>query len=517
LFACPRLSNAWGPAQAALAGRGARCDVWAQRFANALTELGFPGEGGLDSAAFQVVEAFSALLARFAGLAAAAGPLDAAGAVQGLARLAQDTPFQPERAHGARLDVLGLLEAEGGRWDGVWLLGLSDDVLPAPARPNPLLPLSALKQAGAPRATPERELDYARDLFAALLHCAPQVMVSHAERDGERELRASPLIAALPETDWRPPQPATATPLRLAQLDDHAGPPLDERQHVAGGTQILEAQAKNPLWAFARFRLGAQQLPGHAEQVAAPVRGRFLHCAMEILWRALGDQATLLAERDAGRLPARIAEAVAQAAAQTLDELPRAVCALEAARAEGVLGEWLVLEAARLPFAVTELESPHTWRHRPLSLKLRLDRLDTLADGGRVIVDYKTGNALDTAGWARERPINLQLPLYAAVLGQDVDGLMLARLNAREVAAKGIAAADLGVPGVQTPDQLKDNDPLAGMAWPELLARWRGAIEALADEFAGGQAANVTLVPADLDYCDVLPFLRVTLDREEDA
>src|SRR5690606_34952359 len=108
-----------------------------------------------------------------------------------------------------RLDVLGLLEAEGERWDGVWILGMTDDVLPAPPSPNPLLPASALAQANAPRATAARELAYAHDLFDALLHCAPTVIVSHALLEGERELRPSPLIALLPamaapDTEQRP-------------------------------------------------------------------------------------------------------------------------------------------------------------------------------------------------------------------------------------------------------------------------------------------------------------------------
>ncbi|UXY14071.1 PD-(D/E)XK nuclease family protein [Chitiniphilus purpureus] len=515
LFACPRLSNAWPAAQAALSGRAARCDTWAQRFAAALTALGFPGDRPLDSAAYQVLDAFSALLARFAGLAAPAGTLDAAGAVQLLVRLAQDTPFQPERDPGSRLDVLGLLEAEGERWDGIWLLGLTDEALPAPARPNPLLPLSGLKRAGAPRATPERELDYARALFAALLQCAPQVIVSHAERDGERELRASPLIAALAATEWHPRPAPAVVPLPLDALDDEAGPPLGERDQVAGGTQILEAQAKNPLWAFARYRLGATALPRHAEQVAPPVRGRFLHGVLEQVWRMLGDQAALLAARADGSLPTLIATAVAEAARQTLGELPAAVRELEIARAGQVAADWLALEAARLPFAVTALEAPHSWRRGPLTLKLRLDRLDTLPGGGAVIVDYKTGNVLDTAGWGRARPTNLQLPLYAAVLGEGVQGLLLARLNAREVAAKGLAAEALGLPGVLLPDALGAGNPLAGLAWDGILARWRSSIETLADEFAAGHAVNVSQGAGDLEFCDVLPFLRITLDREE--
>ncbi|WP_262357983.1 hypothetical protein, partial [Bordetella pertussis] len=58
--------------------------------------------------------------------------------------------FQPQRDPSARLDVLGLLEAEGGAWDGIWVLGLTDDVLPASPKPNPLLPLAVLRQVGAP-------------------------------------------------------------------------------------------------------------------------------------------------------------------------------------------------------------------------------------------------------------------------------------------------------------------------------------------------------------------------------
>ncbi|MCR2540459.1 hypothetical protein NSP57_24095, partial [Salmonella enterica] len=75
-------------------------------------------------------------------------------AVNLLQSVARSAAFQPQRDPLARLDVLGLLEAEGGFWDGVWMLGLTDDVLPASPKPNPLLPLAVLRQAKAPRATP---------------------------------------------------------------------------------------------------------------------------------------------------------------------------------------------------------------------------------------------------------------------------------------------------------------------------------------------------------------------------
>ncbi|WP_051710829.1 PD-(D/E)XK nuclease family protein [Andreprevotia chitinilytica] len=520
LFTCPRLSAAWLAAKAIIddGRRNVRCDDWAKRFSSALDALGFPGERGLDSVAFQVMNELQAMLGRFAALAPAAGELNARAAVQLLTRLARETPFQPERSATARLDVLGLLEAEGGRWDGVWILGLTDDILPSIPKPNPLLPLSALRAAGAPRSTPERELAYAHELFERLCQCAPNIIVSHAELDGERELRASPLIAALPEFDWIAPAAALAKPAIVERLQDEQGPALNERDTVAGGTGVLETQAKNPQWAFVRYRLGAQQLPAYAEQFTANLRGIFLHRAMEALWRALQTSQVLQAARADGSLASRIGDAVTQAATDTLGDLPEAIRVLEAERAVVVIREWLLLEAQRLPFTVVATESPHVWRHGPLNLKLRLDRLDRDEFGGAVIIDYKTGKTLDTSGWARERPTELQLPLYAAVIGEDVTGLVLARLNAREVSAKGLAAGEFGLPGVKTTAELDERkDALAGVAWHDLLGLWQGRIAALADEFVAGYAANVTANIGDLNYCDVLPFLRVALEEEADS
>src|SRR5690606_35229420 len=109
---------------------------WRQQFRTCLITLGFPGSGMLDSHAFQSVEAFERLLERMAHLSPVVGVLSRYAASVLLRRLADETPFQPQRDPAARLDVLGFLESEGGRWDGVWVLGLTDEVLPAPARPN---------------------------------------------------------------------------------------------------------------------------------------------------------------------------------------------------------------------------------------------------------------------------------------------------------------------------------------------------------------------------------------------
>lgn len=526
---CAALSAAW---QAALdawlaVGRHATCDLWMPAIRAVLVALGFPGERPLDSVGYQVMGAFGELLGRYAALAPAAGPLDGRAAVRLLASAAAAASFQPQRDPSARLDVLGLLEAEGGHWDGVWMLGLTDDVLPATPQPNPLLPLTVLRQAGAPRATPERERQWAEGLFAALCRCAPDIVVSHPHLDGERELRPSPLIADLPPAAWQMPAAAPAEALPQQVLDDERGPALapptgdGASAGASGGLDVLDTQARNPLWAFVRHRLGGRALADYADVAAQNVRGQFLHRALELVWRMLSGQEQLHEAMAEGRLEGLVGTAVEQAADEELHAYPPALRELECARARGVLADWLDLEARRLPFEVAQVEETHRWSRGPLALTVRLDRLDRLADGRAAIVDYKTGMAPGNpeSDWARARPVNLQLPFYAAVLAGEtpdagVAALVLAQVHARQVAASGLADAELGLEGVTEAGASK---AFEGQAWGDILRRWRAAVEALADEYASGHAANLAYRRDDLKYCDAMPFLRLHLEDEDDA
>ncbi|MFU1982820.1 PD-(D/E)XK nuclease family protein [Bordetella hinzii] len=517
----PRLAQAWEAAMKIWREGPTRapCDIWTPRIREALKALGFPGEQALDSVGYQVMGALGELLGDFAALAPAAGPLNGRAAVRLLASAARAGSFQPQRDPQARLDVLGLLEAEGGSWDGVWMLGLTDEVLPASPKPNPLLPLGVLRQAGAPRATPEREREWAENIYAALRACAPELVVSCAEHDGERELRPSPLIADAPLLAAAPRRGDAAPAWPLQSLVDESGPPLDPGGESTGGLDVLDTQARNPQWAFVRHRLGARELAPYAQAAAQNVRGQFLHRALELAWRMLPDQEALHLAMSEGRLAALLREAVQQAADEALSAYAPALRGLECARAETVLARWMALEARRLPFTVDQVEADHRWRRGALSLKLRLDRMDRLADGRAVILDYKTGSAQarPEADWSRDRPINLQLPFYAAVLAGDtpdarVAGLLLGQVHARNVGAQGLAEEDLGIEGVRV---AADSEAFAGRSWEQILADWRRAIETLADEYARGHAPNVAWGRDDLKYCDAMPFLRLHLDDDE--
>lgn len=571
LSSCPRLKRAWDHTvteRNSWMGTQSSTAAWAARFRKALHHLGFPGRPTLDSTAYQVLEAFEDALAQFAALSPLNESLSADEAHRLLSRLAYETPFQPERPAHARLDVLGMLEAEGGRWDAIWITGLTDRALPAAPAPNPFLPVQSLAAAQAPRSTTARELRYAHDLFASLLRCTPEVMVSHPRRNGDEELAPSPLIANFPL--GKAPTPAAPSPIvsasgvnlrpGLETVVRDPAPPLEQGNIIRGGAHILEAQARNPLWAFVRHRLGAQEMPTYAEEPPlALLRGNFLHAALEHVWRTVKSSSALVAAMSSGLLSEHIDAALSHAQEVELMHLTPALRALEVERARRILHNWLEIECARAPFNVALIEHERAWCRGPLEIRLRMDRVDRLQDDGSlVIIDYKSGNRLDIHGWLRPRPVSLQLPLYAvalqesgtsraaAYLSSEVDkaqaaryaqfgdapeagaefdagsadadpvaAIVLARLTARDPAVAGLSGVDLAWPGVHYLASDENPPPPRGLAaqffkqdWSAWLAQWRTAIESLADEFIQGYADNVVFDEKDLEFCDVRPFLR---------
>ena len=517
--------------------RSTDAQMWSQIFRATLSTLGFPGQAQQSSVAYQVTEALDVLLDRFARMTPVLGWVNATDAWSALNRLARSSAFQPQRDANARLDVLGLLEAEGGSWDGVWILGLTDDVLPAAAKPNPFIPLSALRLAQAPRATPEREYEWAQQIYKHLTHTAPEIIVSSAAQEGERGLRPSPLIADVAEISdiWTPePDLPHKQDYLQEQVDDH-GPTLQTTEVTAGGVNVLETQSCNPLWGFVRYRLGVQGLKAYATLPSKTLRGIYLHAVMQRIWEDLRTQDRLIERRNEGKLEGWVEKLLHDVAQQKLQEYPEMWQQLEAERSAPLIAQWLELESDRLPFTVTEIEEKRLMEigsFSKLKLELRLDRLDTLvSDERQVVIDYKSGTKLPDVlkDWKQQRLLNLQLPSYAALmLGDDsfntaaqdlgataadsLAGFILVQLHSKSVAAVGLVDEDLGLKGPKSLGEAKFDDA----SWGAAMQRLHDSITRLADEFLRGVAVNQSFNKNDLKFCDVLPILRVYEEDQDD-
>ena len=70
----------------------------------------------------------------------------------------------------------------------------------------------------------------------------------------------------------------------------------------------------------------------------------------------------------------------------------------EQRRLRDLLCKWLRIEGQREPFEVERLEQDvEIARHAGLAFSVRIDRVDKLQDGSRVLIDYKIG--LASADW----------------------------------------------------------------------------------------------------------------------
>lgn len=522
LNALPKLSQAWQQAWAVwfdAKDTASSWFDWANRFRQVLAALGFPGEGVQSSVQYQTTAAIDQLLSALAALDDCLSPPDAPGAWRMLSRLATQTLFQPQRDRHARLDVLGLLEAEGGRWDGVWVMGVTDEVLPAVVRPNPLIPIQALVRAGAPRSTAQREYQWASELMQALQHSAPEVIFSWPERDGEQPQRPSPFLLEIPwvvQSQSDAPEPIET--VQLVGWMDEESIPIMPTERMTGGVSVLQTQAQNPKWAFFRYRLGAQGMPAYRLWPTGADRGNLLHRVMQTLWERWGNQAHMMDQVSQADWRQTLFELVNRTASHVLEQWPSALRELEVQRAIEVIEAWLRIEADRLPFRVIERESKHPFREGELALNLTIDRIDELASGQLVVIDYKTGSSVPTPkrDWQPLVRSDLQLLVYASLLraqNRIPEALVWAHLHAGQPAMHGLADDAVELPNVK---HWSDVD-WAHLPWQEQLQDWDRQVLSLAQAFAQGLNDNRFWRASDANYCGIKPLLKLYDDIELEA
>jgi len=162
---------------------------------------------------------------------------------------------------------------------------------------------------------------------------------------------------------------------------------------------------------------------------------------------------------------------------------------------------WLdVIERERPPFAVRDTEMTVPLALGGIGISLRIDRVDTLADGGVAVIDYKSGRAVVPGKWFAPRPSGTQVGLYALALRATPDpplvrAAVYAQLKAGEIGVKGLVA-DVGAwPPLKTAAELRG---VPFSSWTEIEAEWTRCLGSLAADFAQGAAA---VAPRDAQCC----------------
>jgi ATP-dependent helicase/nuclease subunit B len=466
------------------------------------------------SAEYQAAERFRELLAALAAADAFFGTHSRRSAQRILRRAARDTLFQVQTGI-PPIWISAQLIDPWLNYEGLWVSGCDDERWPPAVQPIALLPVRLQREFGVISAGAQSQLQLALELQNRWMARAGECVFSYADPGDGRSAAPSPL---LPETaegpaHSAPPYPHWQALLRaqptLERLTDENAPAFgaDERTR---GVATLKAQSRCAFRGFAETRLRCERLERPLPGFNDRERGDLIHHALEHIWSVLRDSNALLSVAPDERLRL-VNDAASRAIARLCrirDPGPR-WRQRERERMIGVLGKWLDVERQREPFEVEQLErGSDVARHAGLDFQVRIDRVDRLADGARVLIDYKTG--LATADWRGDRPDNPQLPIYALLRPAALVAVAYGRVNAAECAF--IAETDR--PAVFKPrGQRSSLEGAASLA--ALIPIWSARIESLAADFAAGRAAVAPTLKA-CRTCSLHGLCRVPAALEEE-
>ncbi len=336
---------------------------------------------------------------------------------------------RPRFGEHPRLSIWGPLEARLQSADLLILGGLNEGTWPRDTDIDPWMSRPMRRAFGLPDA--ERRIGLAAHDFAQAL-AAPAVWLTRSNRVGgspsvpsrwllrlDAVLKGADLTAL--DSDVRPEW------VRLLDAPEQVRPinPPQPRPPVAARPRRLSVTAiehwrQDPYSVYASHILRLKRLEPLAAEPGAPERGQIIHAALADFLRpppAPGDAlAGLLAFGDAEFARWMDYPAVARFWRPRFDRIARwFVDRLEADRTAG-----------RLPVAVettgrVTLAGPAG----PFELHGRADRIDRTADGGLILIDYKTGSTPGpkdvTEGRAPQLPLEGVL-LTDGGMGEAIDG-----------------------------------------------------------------------------------------------
>ncbi len=481
-------------------------EAWASLFGRALNDAGWPGSRRLQSDEYQTVEKFKSALAELALRSRVLPALTLEQALDELLEVTRGIEFQPEAGNASVLFMDGPTNL-GYPVEGLWVAGLDTTRFPASLQPDPFLPLQAQRDAGLPGASPVDGGKQAQRLLQDWQSWAGELVLSVAAFDGKAEQRPSPLLNGLEEL---PPQPV---PSRYASLirslssrepsPNDALPALLPGAPITGGSAALEDQAACAFRAALRGRFGVRELGDPGPGIAATLRGKLAHAALAHLWKDLKNSDTLNAlnsteQDDAVRL------AIEAAKRELKDSLPVGRLAdLEYQWLQRVIKRSLTVDSQRPAFTVIAIEQAMEFDFEGHALRIKIDRLDELSTGERVLIDYKTGRTVSQR-WFEEPLRDVQLPLYAAHLSHTPQALVHAHLPVSCDPYKGRAEALGLTPGLT----------LTEIPYDDTIAAWRRQTQQLANDFIQGRA-EVAPQPDACRYCSHAIVCRVVSDPAE--
>jgi len=395
---------------------------WVETFQNQLDISDFPGSRPLNNEEFQLSEKLKDIFKLYRNHDFINKKFNFDEAISELRSLCSRVPFQVTASKTAHIHIVSLLESKGLLFDKLWVSGMDSRHWPNKSRVNPFLPF--------PHVVSEtRDWDKSAD----------EVIFSYPQQNRDETLIPADILKDIAEVkinlSWPMPSIGRSFVALRAPQDDI---PVNVDLLKHKGSQIFKDHIACPFRAFAKHRLGAQKQELPQLGFTALQRGNLVHQVLENFWKAVNTQKILL-DYPHDKLLNLIDSVINNSLNKFARNTQEIFILAEKSRLQKLILDWIELEKKREDFVVIATEQTIETHLGKLPLKLRIDRIDKIAENKYLIIDYKTSQ-YDIRGDYLDEP---QLPLYAILSAVSVDNIAYAYLRTGNSKLKEIPVKDM--------------------------------------------------------------------------
>ena len=454
-----------------------------------LLTWGFTSDRSLSSSEYQLFEKYqneSLILNRLSNFYKKVSLFDA---IKILNTHLNSVIFQP-KSGAANIHILGALEAEGLYFDYAWVSSMTSNFIPGKIKMPLFIPQKTSIEYELPNSNFLLVTEDAKVTLKALNNLSPETTYSYAKLMQNREELPSPYIDF---KDYLEGSFIKTSSRELIYIDDYKAPKIKELT-IKKGVKTLQNQMSCAFRGFAA-RLDIDDFEAPHIGLSRLQQGNLIHKILETFFNEIKSGASLLSltELELDNLIEKHTESA------TLS-LPKSNFKLnEKIRLVKIIRQHIDLEKQRSDFEVIKTESTSEVDINGLKFSTRIDRMDRLANGDSLIIDYKTGKDVKVSQMTGDPIDQAQLPIYAVT--NSVDGVAFATINSNDCQFKAITKNKSELPLTK---QAINRMP----EWDKQINEWTSILNSASEQFQNG-IASVLPVKNACDYCDYDLLCRV--------
>ena len=420
--------------------------------------------------------------------------------------------FQTKNRTNNKIHILGLLESTGLYFDHMFIINMNDKRFPSYPSPNRYLPYHLQRKYSMPRVSLEKEYGVAQNIFSRLMNQSLNITVSYSKYDNENFFRPSPFIMNYSHIVNFFQEKEDFNTLPCIRYSENYEKKLGTKGLVnkntvlyKKGVEILKNISECPYRSVLIHRLGLNIYQNNKLPLNALEKGIILHSILEAIWKDLKNVKKLRALTQK-QLVVKIHYYIVQIFKKhhfIFHNIPGFIKSIEEVRIQEMLLKWFELEKKRnIDFDVLSVEKKINIIINGMKIRLRIDRIDQLADGKIIIIDYKTSKNFNIRNLLQKNITEVQLPIYAVY--EKSDAISIALVNNHKCELKSISSMahwiESNYPLTLEKVLISSKDMSIPKTFKDLKNFWKKQFEEKIFSFKSG---NITITPShqSCQYC----------------